>query len=81
MTERHQFSDQVAAGLNSLGWEKANVKKMYCRAHFYTVATFTYEDSIYCNRNNKEGDQKWYRDLASLAMPGHTPGILTKIIG
>ena len=27
------------------------------------------------------GDQKWYKDLASLTMLGHTPGILTKIIG
>jgi len=81
MTERHQFSNDVSVGLASLGWEKTTVKKMHCSARFYNVATLIYDDTIYCNRNNQEGDQKWYKDLASLTMPDHKPGILTKIIG
>ncbi len=81
MTKSAKLPLDVKQGLAELGWNQEKIKKVACYVGMYQVATALYDSSIFLAPGHKEGDAKWYKDLAGLTIPNHTPGFLTKVLG
>ncbi len=81
MTSSHQIPSEAKQGLVELGWHQEKIKKVACYVGMYHAATAVYDSSIFVSPGHKEGDAKWYKDLAGLTIPNHTPGFLTKMLG
>ena len=81
MTSSQRIPADVKQGLAELGWNQEKVKKVACSVGIYHVATAVYDSSTFVSPGHKEGDAKWYKDLAGLTIPNHTPGFLTKVLG
>lgn len=81
MTTSQRLPLDVKQGLAELGWNQEKVKKVACYVGMYHAAAIVYDGTAFSSPGHKEGDAKWYKDLAGLTIPNHTPGFLTKVLG